>query len=123
MVFYKSREGIYMDFIQGNSKISMTLDEFYELLDKEDRIEEMIELLYEVDAELEDELDLDLGLHPFDAIGNVGVMERPSTTINQFFFNQPGQSSLDYLDALEKDENDPLAVVRRILQRFGSFQQ
>lgn len=119
MVFYKSREGIYMEFIQGNSKISMTLDEFYTLLDKEDRIEEMIELLYEVDAELEDELDM----HPFDLVGNVGVMERPSTTINQFFFNQPGQSSLDYLDALEKDENDPLAVVRRILQRFGSFQQ
>lgn len=106
-----------MEFIQGNSKVTMSLDEFYTLLESEDRIEDMIELLYEVDEELGDDI------HPYDLLGNVGVMERPSTTINQFFFNPPGQSSLDYLDELTAQENDPMAVVRRILQRFGSFQQ
>ena len=105
----------------------MTLEEFVELIQDEDRIDELSDALFalEEDAEvlgkkhLEEEFDLGL-MGPHDKAGNIATLEPPS--IHQYIILPEGSElDLDYLDEISEFANDELKQVRRILDRFGSF--
>lgn len=108
-----------MKISRNNTSVELTLEEFYEVLQDEERIEEISDLLLELEElEFEHEEEMYDELHPFDANGNIALLDRP-TTVNQFIF-MPGMD-MEYLNELEHDEENPLEVVKRILQRFSSF--
>jgi hypothetical protein len=126
-----------MKIFRNNVGIEMTLEELVNLLEDEDRIYDITELiatleddemlredearlaLEEAEADEDDEEEV----HPYDSLGGVAVLERPTTTINQFFIGTDSLGILDedYLDELTELESDELAKVRRIIQRFGSL--
>jgi hypothetical protein len=122
-----------MKVYRNNCGIEMTLDEFINLLEDEDRIYDLTELigtleddeiLRESEAALEDEEEEEL--HPYDSAGAVAVLEPPA--INQYFINihtqadyPEGLDDEDYLDELEELNSDELIQVRRIIKRFGSL--
>ena len=113
----------------------MTLNEFVNLLEDEDRIYDLTELIAALEEDemiRENEAELALaeeeedGLHPYDSTGNVAVLEPPA--INQYFINLHPQASYpnslddeDYLDELAELNSDELIQIKRIIQRFGSL--
>ena len=122
-----------MKIYRNNVGIEMTLEEFINLIEDEDRIYDVTELIATLEEDemlREDEARLALeeeegleDLNPFDATGNVALLERPPA-INQYFIQMPPQAALtdtDYLDELTKLESDELVKIRRIIERFGSL--
>lgn len=129
-----------MKIYRNNVGIEMTIDEFVNLLEDEDRVYDLTELIATLEEDemiREDEARLALqdiendeeenGVHPYDSLGNVAVLERPQA-INQYFINVQPQTGTpesldkeDYLEELEELNSDELIQVRRIIQRFGSL--
>lgn len=124
-----------MKVYRNNVGVELSLDEFIQLLEDEERIYDLTELigtleddeiLREAEAEqaLQDEEDEE-DFHPYDSTGSVALLEPPA--VHQYFINIHHQDSYpeglddeDYLDELEGLEDD-LAQVKRIIKRFGSL--
>lgn len=120
-----------MKIFRNNVGVEITLDEFADLLDIEESIDELSDILFALEeddqfrkAAEEDELfEGEEVFGPFDAGGNVGVLEPPTPSINQYFFLGNPSEGLDtsYIEELSELANDQLKQVRRILDGFGSF--
>lgn len=122
-----------MKIYRNNVGIELSLDEFINLIEDEDRIYDITELIATLEEDemlREEEAELALegedayleGLTPSNLSSGVAVLDRPAG-INQYFINvnSTGLEDEDYLNELEGLNTDELIQVRRIIKRFNSL--